>query len=97
METITKKIPKLKLKIIDVTKVGDFYERQFLPETVNYIKNFGIMYRDTQPISEHLYSITHLLENETKVHYYTEEVKAELAELQKVLDKNDCAYMRFIY
>jgi len=95
METITKK--KLKLKIVDVTKIGDFYERQFSEETVDEIKQYCKEYSDEYDNGENIYNIRNLQDSEEINKELSEEVQAEILELQKVLDKHDCAYMRFIY
>ncbi len=94
MKTITKK--KLKLSKENILKIGDFCERQFLPETVQDIRQHCKMYHDMHDLGENIYSIGTLVDS-TDFDECTEEVKTELLELQKVLDKHDCAYMRFIY
>lgn len=92
-----------KFIVQNVMKVIDIHTSQFSPDTLNYLCNFFVTYKD-MVLKEDLLNIldahddcfdeTPPIQAMAPKKWYTEELKSEIAELKRLADKNDAAYIR---
>lgn len=86
------------IKIRDKWVVLDINASDLQIETVNSLRNFGIIYYDQSGLKEHLFSPASVLENKDAVNDipFVKISAPQLKELVSLMEKHDAFYIRII-
>lgn len=91
-----------KIKAVNVLKVLDVNKSDISENTIKYLYDNFITYKDEDAdLNEHLVNINDAFEDDQPFERYLVEeevtlIKGEIETLQKLAEKQDCGYVRFI-